>query len=50
MDQRYDARLREMLTQAEVAPGLVDGFLGRLQTFVQPFAASLAEPEQKRHA
>jgi SRSO17 transposase len=50
MDRRYDARLKEMLAQAEVAPGLVDGFLGRLETFAQPFAASLAEPEQKRHS
>ena len=50
MDRRYDARLKEMLAQAEVAPGLVDGFLGRLKTFAQPFAVSLAEPEQKRHS
>ncbi len=50
MDRRFDARLKEMLAQAEVAPELIDGFLGRLETFVQPFSASLAEPEQKRHA
>jgi SRSO17 transposase len=49
MDRRFDARLREMLAQAEVAPELIDGFLGRLETFVHPFAASLGEPEQRRH-
>lgn len=49
MDRRFETRLKELLAQAEVGPELVDGFLGRLETFVQPFAASLAEPEQKRH-
>jgi SRSO17 transposase len=49
MDRRFDARLREMLAQAEVAPELIDGFLGRLETFVHPFSASLGEPEQHRH-
>src|SRR5436305_999945 len=39
-----------MLAQAEVAADLVDGFMGRLETFVEPFAASLTEPEQRRHA
>ena len=49
MDRRFEARLSAMLAQAEVAPELIDGFLRRLETFVQPFAASLAEPEQRRH-
>lgn len=49
MDRRYDTRLREMLAQAEVAPELVDGFRGRLETFVQPFAASIDGLQQKRH-
>jgi SRSO17 transposase len=49
MDRRFDARLREMLAQAEVAPDLIDGFLSRLDKFVQPFSASLREPEQQRH-
>ena len=50
MDRRFDARLREMLAQAEVSPELIEGLLSRLETFVQPFAASLREPEQRRHA
>jgi SRSO17 transposase len=49
MDRRFDARLREMLAQAEVAPELIDGFLGRLETFVRPFSVSLGETEQRRH-
>src|SRR5271170_1060894 len=49
MDRRFDARLKEMLAQAEVSPGLVDGFLSRLETFVYPFTASLVGPEQHRH-
>jgi SRSO17 transposase len=49
MDPRYDARLREMLAQAEVAPDQIDGFLERLKAFVVPFATSLASAEQRRH-
>ena len=44
MDRRYEARLKEMLAQAEVSPELIEGLLSRLETFVQPFAASLASP------
>jgi SRSO17 transposase len=49
MDRRFDARLRAMLAQAEVTPALIDGFLSRLETFIQPFSASLGELEQQRH-
>jgi SRSO17 transposase len=49
LDQRFDTRLRDMLAQAEVSPELIDGLLSRLETFVQPFTASLGEPEQRRH-
>ena len=49
MDRRFDARLREMLAQAEVPPELIEGLLARLETFVHPFTASLREPEQQRH-
>ncbi|WP_406693458.1 IS701 family transposase [Singulisphaera sp. Ch08] len=49
MDQRYKSRLKEMMAQAEVDPKLIDGFSSRLETFVQPFSASLAVPQQKRH-
>jgi SRSO17 transposase len=49
MDRRYEARLEQMLAQAEVPPDLVDGFLSRLETFVRPFAARLASDDQRRH-
>jgi SRSO17 transposase len=49
MDRRFDTRLKEMMIQAEVSPELIDGLLSRLETFVQPFTASLREPEQHRH-
>jgi SRSO17 transposase len=50
MDRRYEARLGQMLAQAEVPPDLVDGFPARLEAFVRPFAARLASDEQRRHA
>ena len=50
MDPRFDARLKEMLAQAHVDPDLVDGFLSRLETYVQPFWVTLREPEQQRHS
>jgi SRSO17 transposase len=50
MERRYEARLVEMLSQAQVSPELVDGLLTRLDEFVAPFAAALSEPEQQRHA
>ena len=50
MERRYEVRLEQMLAQAEVSPELIRGLLERLQTFAEPFAVSLAGPEQRRHA
>ena len=50
MERRYEARLEEMLEDAEVAPEMLKDLLPRLETFVQPFAAALEEPAQRRHA
>jgi SRSO17 transposase len=50
MDRRFDARLKEMLAQAEVPTDSADGFLSRLRAFVVPFAASLVSEEQHRNA
>jgi SRSO17 transposase len=50
MDRRFDTRLAEMLSQAQVSPNVVDGLLQRLDRFIAPFAATLTEPEQQRHA
>ena len=50
MDRRYEARLGEMLSQSQVSPDLVEGLLDRLDVFIAPFAATLNESEQRRHA
>jgi len=50
MERRYELRLEQMLAQAEVAPELMQGLFDRLETFVEPFARSLEQPEQRRHA
>lgn len=50
MERRYELRLEQVLAQAEVAPELMQGLFGRLETFVAPFAAPLDQPEQRRHA
>jgi SRSO17 transposase len=39
-----------MLAQAEISPELTQGLFDRLETFVEPFAASLYQPERRRHA
>lgn len=50
MARRYELRLGQMLAQAEVSPELMRGLLKRLEVFVEPFAESLPQPEQRRHA
>jgi SRSO17 transposase len=50
MERRYELRLEQMLAHAEVSPELIQGLFERLETFVEPFAASLEQPEQRRHA
>ena len=35
MERRYEARLKEMLAHAEVPSDLIDGLMGRLETFVE---------------
>jgi SRSO17 transposase len=50
MERRYELRLEQMLAQAEVSPELIRGLLHRLDGFVEPYATSLASPEQRRHA
>src|SRR3954463_13550354 len=39
-----------MLAQAEVAPEAMRGLFARLEAFVEPYAKSLHQPEQRRHA
>jgi SRSO17 transposase len=50
MERRYEVRLAQMLAQAEVSPESMQGLLKRLEAFVEPFARSLAQPGQRRHA
>jgi SRSO17 transposase len=49
VEPRYEARLKEMLAQAEVSSDLIDGLMTRLESFVLPFSVSLTEPEQRQH-
>src|ERR1700687_1729019 len=50
MERRYEARLEEVLGDAEAPPEMLEGMLTRLETFVEPFAEALDEPPQRRHA
>jgi SRSO17 transposase len=50
MAVRYEARLKEMMAQAEVPPESIDGMLTRLEGFVLPFATTLPECWQGRVA
>jgi SRSO17 transposase len=50
VERRFEARLDEMMEQAEVSPELLNDLLPRLNQFVLPFVDSLVEPEQKRHS
>ncbi len=36
MEKRYEVRLDLMLAHAEVTPELMQGLLGRLESFVEP--------------
>ena len=49
MERRYETRLKEMLVQAQVPRDLVTGLLERLQSFAEPYAMALKEPEQRLH-
>jgi SRSO17 transposase len=50
MEKRFRVRLEELLDEAEVPAGLLRGVLPRLQTFLEPFVASLARAEQRHNA
>jgi SRSO17 transposase len=50
MERRYQARLDELLGDAEVRPSLLRGLLPRLETFLEPFVRSLCCCEQRSNA
>ena len=47
MERRFQVRLRELLDDAVVEPEQLDGLLGRLDEFVEPFAACLVRSRQR---
>lgn len=47
---RYDARLKEMMAQAEVSPEAMLGLLDRLETFILPFCGELPQLGMQRLA
>ena len=50
MERRFRVRLDELLSDAEVRPGLLRGALPRLAAFLRPFVAALRSPEQQTNA
>jgi SRSO17 transposase len=50
MESHYEARLEELLGDAEVPAGLLRGVQLRLEGFLRPFVASLVSAEQKTNA
>jgi SRSO17 transposase len=50
MDQRFRVRLEQARQDAEIPPGLLHGLQPRLESFLEPFVASLQSPQQRGHA
>src|SRR5438105_1326981 len=50
MERRFRVRLDELREDAEVPPGLLRGVLPRLESFLEPFVASLSRAEQRHNA
>jgi len=49
MERRFELRLEELLEDAVLDPRIPEGMLGRLERFVEPFAACLTSGEQRQH-
>lgn len=50
MECSFEVRRGELLAESRVEPGVCQGLLKRLETFVEPFAGLLARREQAAHA
>jgi SRSO17 transposase len=50
MERRFRVRLEELLDDAVVEPALLRGLLPRLERFLEPFVAALANRPQRDHA
>ena len=49
MERRFEVRLEELLDDAVLDFRIPNGMLGRLERFVEPFAARLTSGEQREH-
>ena len=49
MEPRFEHRKEQLLAACQVPPTLFRGVISRLETFAQPFVASLPSPESRRH-
>src|SRR5262245_23891719 len=50
VERRFQARLEELLDDADVRPGSLRGLLPRLETFLEPFVSSMCCREQRVNA
>src|SRR5215475_8608032 len=50
MERRFQVRLDELLGDAKIRPGLLRGVLPRLESFLQPFVATMQTPERQTNA
>jgi len=50
MERRFEVRLERLMDDAVLDPEVFRGMLGRLERFVDPFAARLKRCEQRQHA
>jgi hypothetical protein len=50
MEPRFQLRKEQMLAGCRVPPTLFLGVTGRLESFAQPFVASLPNPESRTHS
>lgn len=49
MDRRFELRKEELLADCQVSPEVFAGIMGRLESFAEPFLASLPSPESQAH-
>src|SRR4051812_28708754 len=50
MEPRFQLHKEQMLAGCQVPPALFRGVTGRLESFAQPFVASLPSPESRAHS
>jgi SRSO17 transposase len=48
MEERFEIRLREMLEQAELTAGALNGLVEQLEQFVRPYGETLSGHQQRR--